>query len=33
METSERLDELDGYVERLIYPEKKGFLKRIFRKG
>ena len=25
-------DELDGYVEWLYYPEKKGILKRIFRK-
>jgi len=25
-------DELDGYVERLYYPEKRGVLKRIFRK-
>jgi len=25
-------DELDGYAEKLLYPEKKGFLKRIFRK-
>jgi len=32
METSEGLDELDGYAEKLLYPEKKGFLKRIFRK-
>ena len=32
METSEGLDEFDGYTERLLYPEKKSFLKRIFRK-
>jgi len=31
-ETSEGLDEFDGYAERLLYPEKKSFLKRIFRR-
>jgi len=31
-EISEGFDELSGYAEILLYPEKKSFLKRIFRK-
>jgi len=31
-EISEGLDELDGYTEKLLYPEKKDILKRMLRK-